>query len=318
MTIPVGQGTNAVTINFDNAFASGSIYVNANNACGAGPYRALSIASVPSTPGTMTGATYGLCGQTNVQYSVPNVAGLTYTWTVPSGAIILSGQGTNIITVNFINSVASGTVSVIASNACGNSVARSVTVRKTPATPGTITGANTVCSNQFGVPYSIGAVPTATTYTWTAPTGAHVSDGVTTSVANILTTASTSVTVNYGSSAGFLYAKATNSCGTGSNKSLAITMNCKEEENNLFNATAMIVYPNPTDGFVHVSISASTDGNGLIQLTDISGRILQSQNISFAKGENNLNLDLTEYAQGIYLVQFTSNSVSQLVKVAKE
>ena len=95
-------------------------------------------------------------------------------------------------------------------------------------------------------------------------------------------------------------------------------MNCKEEENNLFNATAMIVYPNPTDGFVHVSISASTDGNGLIQLTDISGRILQSQNISFAKGENNLNLDLTEYAQGIYLVQFTSNSVSQLVKVAKE
>jgi len=39
--------------------------------------------------------------QTSVTYSVTNTANTTYTWTVPAGATIVSGQGTNQIIVNF-------------------------------------------------------------------------------------------------------------------------------------------------------------------------------------------------------------------------
>ena len=39
--------------------------------------------------------------QTSVTYSVTNTSNTTYTWTVPAGASIVSGQGTNQITVNF-------------------------------------------------------------------------------------------------------------------------------------------------------------------------------------------------------------------------
>ncbi|MEO8760250.1 MAG: PHB depolymerase family esterase [Bacteroidia bacterium] len=48
--------------------------------------------------------------QTSVTYSVTNIASTTYTWTVPAGATITSGQGTNQITVNF--GTTSGNVSV--------------------------------------------------------------------------------------------------------------------------------------------------------------------------------------------------------------
>ena len=60
---------------------------------------------------------YGVTGAISVSvsasgevYSVPNTTGSTYTWTVPAGATITSGQGTNSITVNF--GTHSGDVSV--------------------------------------------------------------------------------------------------------------------------------------------------------------------------------------------------------------
>jgi poly(hydroxyalkanoate) depolymerase family esterase len=51
-----------------------------------------------------------LANQTGVTYSVTSTANTTYTWTVPAGASITSGQGTNQITVTF--SATSGNVSV--------------------------------------------------------------------------------------------------------------------------------------------------------------------------------------------------------------
>ena len=51
-----------------------------------------------------------LANQTGVTYSVTPTASTTYTWTVPAGAGITSGQGTNQITVTF--STTSGNVSV--------------------------------------------------------------------------------------------------------------------------------------------------------------------------------------------------------------
>lgn len=60
-------------------------------------------------------------------YTVPNVAGAIYTWTVPTGASIVSGQGTAQITVNF--GTTSGNVSCAISTTCGNaSPQKAVTV----------------------------------------------------------------------------------------------------------------------------------------------------------------------------------------------
>ena len=50
-------------------------------------------------------------------YSVTAASGFTFNWTVPTGAIITAGQGTNSIKVTW--GTTSGTVNVTKSNSCG-------------------------------------------------------------------------------------------------------------------------------------------------------------------------------------------------------
>jgi len=56
--------------------------------------------------------------ESGVVYNVPRLAGASYTWQIPSGAELVSGQGTNEIVVNWGN--AGGNISVSCSTACGS------------------------------------------------------------------------------------------------------------------------------------------------------------------------------------------------------
>lgn len=89
-------------------------------------------------------------------YSITPVSGAdSYTWTVPSDATIVSGQGTISITVNFGSS--SGNISVTADNDCGSSPAQSLAV-----TVGGVTGADTFdyagSEQQFIVPDCVDSI----------------------------------------------------------------------------------------------------------------------------------------------------------------
>lgn len=66
--------------------------------------------------GTISGPSSGCAGGTGT-YTVPAVAGATtYTWTVPGGTVINSGQGTT--SINITNGSTSGNICVTASSAC--------------------------------------------------------------------------------------------------------------------------------------------------------------------------------------------------------
>src|SRR6202008_1006940 len=93
--------------------------------------RSLAVSSVLGTPGAISGPTANTCiySASTATYSVAAVSGASsYTWTMPSGATIASGQGTNSVSVNFISSFASGTISVTADNACKSSTPRTLMV----------------------------------------------------------------------------------------------------------------------------------------------------------------------------------------------
>jgi uncharacterized protein (TIGR02145 family) len=79
------------------------------------------IANNAEQPSAITGSQSVLENQTGLVYSVTEVQGITYNWTVPSGWTITDGQGSNSITVNA--GTQSGTLSVTAQNACGTSAA---------------------------------------------------------------------------------------------------------------------------------------------------------------------------------------------------
>lgn len=74
--------------------------------------------------------TANICGAaTNVPYTVPAVTGAsTYTWTVPAGLTIASGQGTNSILVNYPGTNVSGNITVFASNGACNTATVSYAV----------------------------------------------------------------------------------------------------------------------------------------------------------------------------------------------
>jgi hypothetical protein len=84
----------------------------------------------PAQPSSI-GGTSSVCSGANYQYSTNSVNNASgYTWTVPTGVTLLSGQGTTSITVQFAGTFANGNITVFASNCSGNSNAVSKTISR--------------------------------------------------------------------------------------------------------------------------------------------------------------------------------------------
>gem|GEM_PF-826779 len=130
-TLPVGwgvvsQANNSITVSIPGNFVTGVLSVAASNICGVGATRNLTVNGRPATPGAITGAASVCPNSQEVGYSVVNVTGFTYNWTLPTGASLASGAGESAVFVNF--GAAGGSLRVSASNACGTSALRSRTI----------------------------------------------------------------------------------------------------------------------------------------------------------------------------------------------
>jgi len=119
------------------------------------------VLTAPPTIGAISGNT-NVCAGTTQNYSISPVSGATsYTWTVPSGWTINSGQGTT--SINVTVGTSSGSVSVFASNGCGNSTTQTlaITVNTIPNAP-VVQVASNVADYSFTANWS--SVSNATTY----------------------------------------------------------------------------------------------------------------------------------------------------------
>ena len=173
-----GSGTNQVQVVWTNPGAQTlAVVYNNPSGCGSASPAILPVTvnPVPGNASTISGLTSVCAGLEGVMYSVaPIVNAACYVWSLPAGAIIASGAGTNSIMVNFAANATPGSISVYGNNTCGNGNASSlaVTVNPIPATP-VITASNyvltssAVSGNQW---YHNGsAVSGATAQTYTVP-----------------------------------------------------------------------------------------------------------------------------------------------------
>ena len=87
----------------------------------------------PAFDTNVSGPTSVASHQTGVTYSVTNKPGMTYTWSVPAGATITSGQGTNSIVVNFGSS--SGNITLVEKNPAGQTSTITVPITVGVTTP---------------------------------------------------------------------------------------------------------------------------------------------------------------------------------------
>ena len=74
------------------------------------------------------------------------------------------------------------------------------------------------------------------------------------------------------------------------------------------------VYPNPTRDVLRVEFTAADASTTAIQVTDLLGRILLSQNVSVVKGANFVPLSVSSLPSGAYLVK-ANGDVTRFVKL---
>lgn len=119
---PVTTTTPSVSLTFPANFANAKIYVKAQNGCGASAEKSKSISSKPAVPGAITGPVNPCINSVNLSYSIAAVAQATsYSWTVPAGLSLVSGQGTTNLLVNSGSVAAICSLKVGSTNACGTS-----------------------------------------------------------------------------------------------------------------------------------------------------------------------------------------------------
>ncbi len=215
-TLPTGW-TGTSTTNSITALSgstSGNVTVTANNTCGSSPVQtfAVTVNSVPATPGTISGST-SVCNGSSNNYSVSPVNGASsYTWTFPSGWT--GSSTTNSITLTA--GATGGNITVKANDSCGSSSPRTLAVTISGGTvlpqPGIISGNVSICSNSSNT-YSVLPVTGATSYTWSLP---HGWTGTSTTN-SISTTADTT--------GGIITVWANNSCGPSAQQTITVTIN---------------------------------------------------------------------------------------------
>jgi hypothetical protein len=164
-----------------------------------------------------------ICVNTVVTFSNTSVAAVganTYTWNFGAGATPATSTSTAAaITVTY-SSVGAKNVSLTMNSGAGaltmvkNAYINVITL---PNAPSLVTGNTTVCQGKTAEPYFINTVTNATGYNWTFPSGVFQNTGSNTNVisANFSTTASS----------GNVGVSASNSCGTSSVTTIAITVN---------------------------------------------------------------------------------------------
>lgn len=177
----------------------------------------VTVNSIPNQPSTITGNA-SVCDATNTNaYSVtndPNV--VTYNWNYTGTGATLNGTG-NAIDFDFAGGATSGNVEVTGTNACGTGTARtlSVTMNSIPAQPSTITGGAEQCENTTGHTYSVTNDASVVTYNWSYTGTGETING-----------SGNSVDYDFASGAtnGNIEVSGTNTCGTGTSRTLALTI----------------------------------------------------------------------------------------------
>lgn len=231
-----GTPGNSVTVSFPAGFSSQAnkqIKVTASSVCGNSPSSIYYLLTqFPITPNPITGPV-NVCtiiGTSNtVTYKTNrSIGALSYVWSTPANAVVTHPNGTGVndtlIVVSFNTGFAGGQVSVTAANGCGTSGTRTLNIlNAVPSAPGLIGGTTNACGsmlpNGVAATYTISSLSTATSYIWTAPPGAVITHPN----ANAINDTTITVLFPAGFTAGTITVTATNGCGTGALRSLAIT-----------------------------------------------------------------------------------------------
>lgn len=311
-----GQGTTSIDVSFDQFFKGGNISVQGWNPCGLSPAfngRYLYVYATPgSVPGNITGTTSGVCKIGTGTYSIPPITGaISYSWTVPLGAIILSGQNSPAIQVSFASSYKAGDICVQYNTLCGPSPFECLMVLPTPVLESGIIGNTTICTGTQNEMYSVAPTTGATDYEWAVPSDARIVSGQGTN----------QIKVNFGSRSGIITVIPINLCGSSTGQVIKVnTIKCNSigniphTEKKQFEFE-LVVFPNPSEGELVVKINDfGSKGTYRLFIQDMVGRQVHENKLNTAVSSSH-NLDLKSLAKGIYTIHIQNEQTIHSRKI---
>ncbi len=75
------------------------------------------------------------------------------------------------------------------------------------------------------------------------------------------------------------------------------------------------IYPNPSNGLFNVKINSKIEQEQLINIFDLQGRLLETFNLTPNAYDSNIQVDLSTYENGLYMVELRSNFQSKMERV---
>ena len=282
-TILAGQGTNAVNAAWNGTgLQSVSVkYTGVNGCLSQTSSYNLFVDPLPAAAGSITG-TASLCAGTNgTAYSCNSVLNATsYLWTLPAGATIAAGAGSQNILVNFDSAATSGIIRVAGSNQCGTGTASpdfTLTVHPIPDAPvitvnGLLLTSSVPSGNQWYYEGSPVAGATGQTYTVVNNTGYYTC----------------MVTVN--------------GCSSVNSNPVWVVITGKEE----ISAEHISIFPSPNNGRFSISITNVVTDSYSIEVYNPSGiKIFAIRNL-VVNGFVNKEINMQPVAGGVYTVAVIS------------
>jgi len=171
-----------------------------------------------------------------------------------------------------------------------------------------------VCKSQTNVGYMIAAVTGATSYSWSAtnnPTFTSVS-GVNATL-DFTTSTATSATISVA---------AANACGTGQPAKLTVSINTGCRDQNVTGISSMLsssLSPNPTHGQFKLEYRLESDEHFNIAILNLLGETIQQREVKSVRGNNTLDMDLSDYPAGVYFVRMrTATGIENVLRIVHE
>ena len=323
-TIISGDSTRSILVDFSLAAQSGSFTVYGRNDGGSGTVSApfgVTVTGTPAAAGVIQGPSQVTQGQTGVAYSVAPISGATgYQWTLPAGAVITGGAGSNSITMNFSLQAVSGTISVVGTNSCGTGITSpAFTLTVSTGVPAAITIQGvTVPAGQpscFNATQTIAVAGNGTSFL--VPSGGNA-----TLIAGQKISFLPGTQVQQGGY--MLGAIKPNGPWCTNAKSAPLTLNLEPSTLNLEPSALNPVssddfrvkaWPNPVSGMLNVS----WDGNDLPEETILEIRNLLGKPLiaTAIKGKGQVILSLKNLLPGMYLLHVVKGHKSKVIKLVR-
>jgi hypothetical protein len=276
------SGTGVTGNSFDPSVGTQSVtytYTDGNN-CSNTATATLTVNTLPTVTFTAPAAVCDNAGTVTLSGESP--AGGTFSGTGVTGTSFDPASGTQTITYSYTDG-----------NGCSNSAAATLTVNAAPTV--TLAALANVCDNAGTITLSGGA-PAGGTYSGTGVTAGSFDP-----------TAGTQ-TVTYTYTDG-------NGCSNDASQVQTVTV-CTGIET--IDASLVSCYPNPTTGALTVNVANVAGAKVSVRIVDLVGKLVAEDTNEGTTGAYNKIFNLSELAQGTYLVEVRNGAAVYQQKVVKQ